>query len=122
MMAGFAEALTFGERCGLSSDAVMDVVLAGPLSSGLFEMKGKLIEEGQYPAQFPYKHMVKDLRFVLQTADEVGAAALSGTAAFELFRLGLGRGLGDMDFSAVKRAAELFADRSDRPRDSGPTS
>ena len=110
MMAGFGEALTFGERNGLSADAVMEVVMAGPLASGLFEMKGAVIRNGEYPPQFPYRHMVKDLRFVLQTADEVGACALSGAAAFELFRLGLGRGLGDYDFSAVKRAAEMLAD------------
>jgi 3-hydroxyisobutyrate dehydrogenase-like beta-hydroxyacid dehydrogenase len=110
MMAGFGEALTFGERNGLSAEAVMEVVQAGPLASGLFEMKGAAILKGEYPPQFPYRHMVKDLRFVLKTADEVGACALSGAAAFELFRLGLGRGLGELDFSAVKRAAELLAD------------
>ncbi len=112
MAAGFGEALTFGERCGLSLDAIMEVVLAGPLASGLFQMKGELIRNDDYPAQFPYRHMVKDLRFVLQTADEVGASSISTAGAFSLFRLGLGRDLGDLDFSAVKRAAELLADRS----------
>lgn len=119
MMAGFGEALTFGERCGLSRESIMEVVLAGPLSSGLFQMKGEGIRDGEYGPQFPYRHMVKDLRFVLQTADEVGAVALSAAGAFALYRLGLGLDLGDLDFSAVKRAAELLADRSERSEGGG---
>jgi 3-hydroxyisobutyrate dehydrogenase-like beta-hydroxyacid dehydrogenase len=115
MMAGFAEALTFGERCGLSRESIMEVVLAGPLASGLFQMKGELIGKGAYEPQFPYRHMVKDLRFVLQTAEEVGAAAITASGAFALYRLGLGLDLGDLDFSAVKRTAELLADRSGPP-------
>ncbi len=110
MMEGLCEALNLGERCGLPAETILDTVLSGPLGCGLFNLKEPMLKSNDYPPQFPLKHMAKDLRFVMQTADEIGAATPLGHALFQLYRQGLGRDLGDMDFAAVKKVLDGMND------------
>ncbi len=111
MMEGFCEAVNFGERCGLATETLLDAFLAGPLSCGLFNLKTEMLKTGIFPPQFPLRHITKDLRFVLQTADETGAAVPLGSNLFPLFRQAMGQQLGDMDFAAVKKVLETMNDR-----------
>lgn len=101
MLAGLAEMLAFGEKGGLSRDAMLDVVLAGPLSNELFAMKREMLEQGEYPPQFPAKHMAKDLKYALDTAHELGAWAPATHLAAQLYRMLVANGRGDEDFAAV---------------------
>ncbi len=110
MMEGFCEAVTLGEKCGLSKESIVETLLAGPLGCGLFNLKSEMLLCGEYPAQFPFKHMAKDIRFVLQTADEKGAPTPAGHAVFQVYRHGMGRGMGDMDFAAVKKVLDALCD------------
>lgn len=111
MMEGLCEAVNLGRRCDLDLQSILDTLLSGPLGCGLFNLKVDMLKNNDYPAQFPFKHMAKDIRFVLQTADEAGAAAPLGNALFQLYRHGLGQGLGDLDFAAVQRVLEGLSDR-----------
>ncbi len=103
MMAGFSEAVHYGLAGGLSLEAVLDVVLSGPLSCGLYQMKSQMLRDNDFPAQFPLKHMAKDAKFIIDTAYETGAPALLGLLLLPLYRLGVSRGLGDQDFAAVAK-------------------
>lgn len=111
MMAGLSESLNLGETYGLSRELMLETILAGPLSCGLFQIKEDMLANGEYPPQFPLKHMTKDLRFVLQTADQAGAATPLCHAAFQLYRQAQGHGYGDDDFAAVR---EIFKDLSEK--------
>ena len=113
MMEGLCEAVTLGEKCGLSKESIIETLLAGPLGCGLFNLKSEMLMEGDYPTQFPFKHMTKDIRFVLQTADEKGAPTPVGHAVFQLYRHGMGQGMGDMDFAAVKKVLDAMCDCGD---------
>lgn len=112
MMAGLCEALDFGARCGLTREAMEKTIAAGPLSCGLYAMKTGMLARRDYPPQFPFKHMAKDLRFLLETADEVGAAAPLARSLFPLYLQGLDRRLGDRDFAAI---AEVLAEMGAEP-------
>jgi 3-hydroxyisobutyrate dehydrogenase-like beta-hydroxyacid dehydrogenase len=70
-----------------------------------------MLESNEYPAQFPLKHMTKDIRFAIQTADQAGAAAPVGHAVFQLFRQGVGHDLGDLDVAAIKKVLEAVGDQ-----------
>lgn len=106
MMAGLAEAVAFGKAGGLSPEAVLEVVHAGPLSCGLFQLKTEMLTQGVFPAQFPLKHMTKDAKFIIDTAYETGAGAPLGHLLLHLYRRGLSLGLGDEDFAAIYRVLE----------------
>lgn len=103
MLTGLAEALNLGERQGIPVDFLMDTILAGPLGCGLFQYKSDMMRSGEFPAQFPFKHMAKDIGFARETAGEVGAASPVADTLHELFQKGLEEGLGDEDFAAVRK-------------------
>jgi 3-hydroxyisobutyrate dehydrogenase-like beta-hydroxyacid dehydrogenase len=110
MMEALTEALNFAEKMGIDRGLYLDTVLAGPLGCGLFSIKKEMLLQGQYPTQFPLKHMLKDLRFALQEADSQGAALPVGHSIFQLYRQALGRGLGEEDFAAIKKVLEAISD------------
>jgi 3-hydroxyisobutyrate dehydrogenase-like beta-hydroxyacid dehydrogenase len=92
MAAGISEAVNLGQKSGLDTATMLETMLAGPMG------------------QFPLKHMTKDIRFALQTADENGAMAPIGHTVFQLYRQSMGLGLADMDFAAVKKVFERISD------------
>ncbi len=106
MMAGLAEAVAFGAAGGLTPESVLEVVHAGPLSCGLFQLKTGMLTSGEFPVQFPLKHMTKDAKFIIDTAYETGAGAPLGHLLLHLYRRGLKMGLGDEDFAAIYRVLE----------------
>jgi 3-hydroxyisobutyrate dehydrogenase-like beta-hydroxyacid dehydrogenase len=106
MIGGLAESLALGEKCGLSTRTVLETVLAGPLGCGLFSMKKEMLETGEYPVQFPFRYMLKDLNFILATAVEVGLDATIGETLGRLYKKGMEQGIADEDFAAVKKVIE----------------
>ena len=111
MMEGLCESLNLARQLKLDTGLVLDSILAGPLGCGLFNLKSEMLRQNEFPVQFPLKHMAKDLRFVLQAADEAGAAVPAAHAVFQLYRQGVGQGNGDLDFAAVKNALEALNDQ-----------
>ena len=111
MMEGLCESLNLARQLNLDTALVLDSILAGPLGCGLFNLKQDMLKQDTYPVQFPLKHMAKDLRYVLQTADEAGAAVPGAHAAFQLYRQGVGMGNGDLDFAAVKNTLAALNDK-----------
>lgn len=109
MMEGICETVHFGRRCGLSPDFILDTLLAGPLGSAFYGLKAEMIKSGEYPVEFPLKHMLKDLRFVLRTAEEGKAAVPAARNLAALFEAGVDQGLADLDMAAIKRVLEAMS-------------
>jgi 3-hydroxyisobutyrate dehydrogenase-like beta-hydroxyacid dehydrogenase len=109
VMEGLGEAINFGQKSGLSTETMLEAVQAGAMSCPLFSLKSDMFKTNTFPPQFPLRHMAKDIRFVLQNADESGAAIPVGHVIFQLYRQALGRGLGDEDFAAVKKVIEKMS-------------
>lgn len=106
MISGLSESLTLGEKCGLTKEAMLETVLAGPLGCGLYSMKEEMFKSGEYPVQFPFKHMYKDLNFIMATAREKGMHARIGETLRALYEEGMALGLADLDFAAIKKVVE----------------
>ncbi len=98
---GLSEILNFGEKGGLSRDALLDAVLSGPLSCDLFRIKEDMFRNREYPVQFPLKHMAKDLKFAVDTAFETGADTPTAHTIMQIYRQAMESGRADEDFSAV---------------------
>ena len=110
MAAGISEAVNLGQKSGLDTATMLETMLAGPMGCALFEFKKPMLIDDSFSAQFPLKHMTKDIRFALQTADENGAMAPIGHTVFQLYRQSMGQGLADQDFAAVKKVFERISD------------
>ena len=106
MMEGFAEALNFGRLGGLDLEAMLEVVASGAMNAPMFQVKAPNIRDKNYPPAFPLKHLCKDAKFILDTAYELGAPVPAGQMLLHLYRLGVARGWGDEDISAIMRVME----------------
>jgi 2-hydroxy-3-oxopropionate reductase len=77
-------------------------VLAGGLaSSAVLEAKAAKILQREYSPGGSTTNQVKDLRYALALADELGARTVQGRQVAELFEETARSGLGDADHSAV---------------------
>jgi len=103
MMAGLAESLTLAERSGIATEDFLKAVGAGALSCPLFKIKEGMLKSGEYPPQFPFRHMAKDLQFVLTQAEKISSPLPLGRVIAELFSPNAPSELLDADFAAVKR-------------------
>jgi len=106
MMEGMAEAVHLAESSGLATETLIDAVASGPLACTLFQLKEEMFKTGNYPPQFPFKHMAKDMQFVVAAAAENEAYLPLGTELAKLFSPTADATLMDQDFAAVKRVLE----------------
>lgn len=110
MMEGVSEAVNFGKRGGLSEDAIFDVIFSGSINCGLFQAKEGMIRNMDFPVQFPLKHATKDLKFIVDTAYETGAAVPAAHVLLHLYRLGVGQQWGDLDIAAIHKVIDFLSD------------
>ena len=106
MMGGFAEVLNFGRLGGLEMEAMLETVYAGAMNSPMFQVKAANMKEKKYPVAFPFKHLSKDLKFLVDTAYELEAPVPLGQILLHLYRAGVAQGWGDEDISAIARVLE----------------
>lgn len=108
MMAGLAEMLNFGRKGGLNLEALLETVFAGTCNAPMFQVKADMFRQGEFPAAFPLKHMTKDCKFVIDTAYETGAPAPLAHLLLHLYRQGVAKGWGDLDFAAIAKVLEAM--------------
>jgi len=106
MMEGMAEAVHLAESSGLATETLIDAVASGPLACTLFQLKEEMFKTNSYPPQFPFKHMAKDMQFVVAAAEENGAWLPLATELAKLFSPTADATLMDQDFAAVKTVLE----------------
>lgn len=104
MVAGLSEMLDLGVRGGLDRNQLVDVVLAGPMACDLFRLKEEMFRAGEFPPQFPLKHMAKDLGFAVEAAEDIWSPARLARAVQALYQRAMEGGLGEEDFAAVSKA------------------
>lgn len=106
MMEGLAEIFNLGRLGGLREEAILETVLAGAMNSPMFQVKAPYLLQREYPVAFPLKHLAKDLKFLVDTAYELKAPVPAGQGLLHLFQVGVARGWGDEDISAIARVLE----------------
>jgi len=102
MMEGIAEAVHLAESSGLATETLLEAISAGPLACTLFQLKEQMLMTGSYPPQFPFRHMAKDMQFVLAAAEENGTHLPLGSELAKLYSPATDASLMDLDFAAVK--------------------
>ena len=103
MITGLAEAVGLGVKGGLRMETILDVLRSGPMANALFALKEDMFRQGEFPAQFPAKHMAKDLRFAAQTARENYAQTPTLDTVLNLYEKLMNQGMGDNDVAAVAK-------------------
>jgi len=104
--ATLAQAITVGRQIGLDLDALLEVMTGGSADSTMRALKGRPMLEHDYTPLFKLEHMLKDVHLCLEESRGAGAAFPFAALAGELYSAGVGRGLGQEDFSAVLEVVE----------------
>jgi 3-hydroxyisobutyrate dehydrogenase-like beta-hydroxyacid dehydrogenase len=118
-MQALAEAIALGEKAGLPSEGLLDVLGETGVVSAAHQPKLDNARRDQYPATFPLPLMWKDLGNTLQLAREREVAMPATAAALQMY-VSVQATRTDEDYSVVLRLMRELADGAGaRPPASG---
>jgi 3-hydroxyisobutyrate dehydrogenase-like beta-hydroxyacid dehydrogenase len=104
--ATLAQGITVARQAGVDLDALLESMEGGSADSTMRSLKGRPMIEHDFTPLFKLAHMLKDVQLCLNETRAAGSAFPFAGLAQELYGAGVGRGLGDEDFSAVIRVIE----------------
>ncbi len=105
-MVGVSECLNFAKKAGLDADRLIDSLSAGAASSWSLVNLGPKMARRDFAPGFKVRLLQKDLRYVLATADDLGAPLPATTLVHQLYRKLEEKGLGDVGTQALLTAIE----------------
>lgn len=101
-----SEALLFAEAGGLDLDKTLTAVAGGAAGSWMLANRGPQVIARDWRPGFTIDLQQKDLRLVLEAADELGTAVLATSQVFNLYRTLQQQGLGSQGNHALVKALE----------------
>jgi 3-hydroxyisobutyrate dehydrogenase-like beta-hydroxyacid dehydrogenase len=101
MMEALSESLTLARGQGISDEKYFEALHMNVGRSGLSDLKEPKLRDKDYAPQFSLKHMNKDLRLALETAQGIDLPAAKSLKSF--YDKGMDSGLGEDDFIGVIR-------------------
>jgi 3-hydroxyisobutyrate dehydrogenase len=110
-MLAVGEALLFAGAGGLDLDKTLAAVSQGAAGSWMLSNRGPQVIERDWRPGFTIDLQQKDLRLVLEAADQMGVPLLGTGMVFQLYRTLQQQGLGDEGNHALVKALEHLAGR-----------
>jgi 3-hydroxyisobutyrate dehydrogenase len=105
-----AEALVLGARLGLDQAMLLEIIGKSAGNSWVFSNRGpRMVERTFTPPKSALHIFVKDLGFVVDTADALGYPLVMGSAAHQLYKMAAAQGLNNLDDSIMIVLAEQLA-------------
>jgi 3-hydroxyisobutyrate dehydrogenase-like beta-hydroxyacid dehydrogenase len=109
-----AEALAFGERLGLDQAMLFNVIGRSAGSSWIFSDRGpRMLSEAFSPPKSALAILNKDLRYVVDAANQAGHPLLLPSLAQQVYKMGMAMGYGRLDDSVLIRVVEKLAGMDD---------
>jgi 3-hydroxyisobutyrate dehydrogenase len=97
-----AEAMVLGMKAGLDPHVVYDVIAASAGSSRMFQVRGRMMAEGDYSSvSMALSLWRKDIETIASFAADLHCPVPLFTAAAQPYYAALAQGLGDLDTAAV---------------------
>ncbi len=100
------EGLTLCRKSGISDQVFFDALHLNVSRSGVSDLKEPRLREQSYAPQFSVKHMAKDLRLTLETAQQTGLELPQAQATRQVYERGIQAGLSEDDFIGLIRLLE----------------
>ncbi len=108
-MLGLGEALLFAQAGGLDLNKMLEAVMPGAAGSWTLSNRGPQVVERDWRPGFTIDLQQKDLRLVLEAADQLGVPMLGTSMVFNLYRTLQQQGLGLEGNHALVKALENLA-------------
>jgi 3-hydroxyisobutyrate dehydrogenase len=109
-MLALGEAFLFAQAGGLDLEKTLEAVEGGAAGSWALSYRGPQIIERDWRPGFAIDLQQKDLRLILDAADELGVPLVGCSTTFHLYRTLQTRGLGGEGNHALIKALEYLAD------------
>lgn len=109
MIALLAEGLEFSEKLGIDRSVFSNVINTSAVKSPVYEIRAPKMMAGDYAPQFPVRLLLKDLNYITQAAEKVGAIMPIHSIVRDLYALAANYGYSEDDFAVIY---ELFKRRS----------
>ncbi len=105
-----AEALTLGEKVGLDREMLFNIISSSAGGSWIFSNRGpRMLSEEFTPPKSALSILVKDLGFVMDTANTLNHPLVMGGAAHQLFKMASAAGFNNLDDAVLIRLARKLA-------------
>ena len=108
-MLGVSEAMLLAEAGGLDLEKMLAAVTGGAAGSWMLANRGPQVAEGYWKPGFTIDLQQKDLRLVLETADNLGVPLPATSLIFQMYRTLQAQGLGHEGNHALVKALENLA-------------
>ena len=108
-MLGVSEALMFAQAGGLDLEKVLTAVSGGAAGSWMLSNRGPQVIKRDWRPGFSIDLQQKDIRLVLEAADQLGTPMLGTGQVFQLYRSLQKQGLGGEGNHALTKALENLA-------------
>jgi 3-hydroxyisobutyrate dehydrogenase-like beta-hydroxyacid dehydrogenase len=106
---GFAEALTLAAKLGVDAAALMPLVNASMVKSGVVEYKAPFVLHRDFSPNFPLRLMHKDIRLALDAAKEARVKLPGLETVDEIYEMAIEDGHADLDYAATLMLLEKWA-------------
>lgn len=106
---GFAEALTLASKLGVDTQALLPLVMASMVRSGVVEYKAPFVLNRDFTPNFPLRLMHKDLRLALDAAKESRVKLPGLETVEEIYEMATEDGHQDLDYAATLTLLEKWA-------------
>lgn len=109
MMTALSEGLVLGQKAGLPSRTILEVLKESSLAAPMYQTKGDAIRRRDFVPRFMVAHMHKDVKLVLEAAHAASVPLPVVEAVKELYANAVNLGLEKEDYSAVIKVLERSA-------------
>ncbi len=95
-VSALSEAMAIATRAGVARERVFEILARGSADSFVMRRHGSYMASGDYPDDmFPTTYSLKDMRYVLALAEEMGVDAAGAKLVTGRFEAAIEQGLGD---------------------------
>jgi 3-hydroxyisobutyrate dehydrogenase/2-hydroxy-3-oxopropionate reductase len=106
---GFAEALTLATKLGVDQQALFSLIQSSMVRSGVVDYKMPFVEKRDFSPNFPLRLMHKDIRLMLEAAQETGVALPGLETVKKIYDQAHADGRDDLDYAATLLNVEELA-------------
>lgn len=106
---GFAEALVLASKLGVDLQALVELIKASMVRSGVVEYKAPFVLKRDFSPNFPLRLMFKDIRLMLDAAREMRLKLPGLETVEEIYDLATEEGKADLDYAATITLLEKWA-------------
>jgi 3-hydroxyisobutyrate dehydrogenase-like beta-hydroxyacid dehydrogenase len=98
-----AEALALVTRAGVPAENLVSVMQASMGRAPVLDVKAPVMLKQDYKPSFPLRLMYKDIKLVMELANQLGVKLPAGAAAHEVYGAVMSAAKEDVDYAAVAR-------------------